>query len=123
DFRDAGAGANFDAGFASSVGDRIRDSSRAAAGESPGTERTVNLAHVVVEQDVGGARRSHAEERAHARRCSHGCFKEVGLEPLIEKVDRAHGHELYLVVLIFAGESLESASEEEQLYQLPQTEC
>ena len=44
--------------------DRLADGARAAAREAPGAERAVDLAHVVVQQHVGGARRAHAQERA-----------------------------------------------------------
>ena len=82
------------------LGDRVRDRAGPAAREAPRAERAVDLAHVVVKQHVSGARRSHAEERSDDPRCRHRRLEHVGLEPLIEKIDGAHRHELELVVTI-----------------------
>jgi len=64
DPRDRSFGANFRSGFAGCAGDRILDGARAAARESPGAESAVDFAHVVMQQNVGCARRAHAEKRA-----------------------------------------------------------
>ncbi len=109
--------ADFDSCFAGRVGNGIRDRTRAAARESPGTEGAVDFAHVVMEQNVGGSRRAHAEKRPDDAGRGHGGLEHVGLEPLVEEVDGAHGHELHLVVLVAAGQILEAAPDEEQLHQ------
>ena len=70
----------------------------AALGEAPGTKRAVDLAHVVVQQHVGGARRSHAEECPDDPADGHRRLEDVALEPLIEKVDRAHREQLEVEV-------------------------
>ena len=61
---DAGAGADLGAELACRRGDRFGDLSGAALGKPPGAERTVDLAHVVVQQHVGRAGRADAEEGA-----------------------------------------------------------
>ena len=109
DFRDGGLRANFDSGFAGRVADGVRDCAGAAARESPGAECAVDLSHVVMEQNVGGARRAHAEKCADDARGRHCCFEHVGLEPLIEKINGAHGHELDLVVFVVARHALKAA--------------
>ena len=98
-------GADLDAGLARRVGDRVGDRARAAAREAPRAEGAVDLAHVVVQQHVGRARRAHAEERADDARGRHRRLQHVGLEPLVEEVDGAHRHELDLVVLVARRES------------------
>ena len=62
--------------------------------KTPRAKRPVDLAHVVMEQHVGGAGRPHAQERADDARRGHRRLQDVGLEPLIEEVGRAHRHEL-----------------------------
>ena len=53
---DRGLGPDLGAERPSRVADRVGDAAGAAAGDPPGPERAVDLAHVVVEQDVGRAR-------------------------------------------------------------------
>ena len=114
--------ADFDSCFAGRIGDGVRDRAGAAARESPGAESAVDFSHVVMEQDVGGSGRAHSEERADDSGGRHRGLEHIGLEPLIEKVDGAHGHELNLVVLVVAREVLEAASDEEQLHQFARVE-
>ena len=99
-------------------GDRVRDRAGAAAREAPGAERAVDLAHVVVQQHVGRARRPHAEKRPDDPRRRHRRLEHVGLEPLIEEIDRAHRHQLDLVVAVHVGEGAEALAEERQLHEL-----
>ncbi len=68
-----------------------------------------------MEQHVRRPWRAHAEKRPDDPRRRHRCLEYVGLEPLIEKVDRAHGHELDLVVLIAARQATKALEQEEQL--------
>src|SRR5262245_64540931 len=51
DPRDRNLRADLSAGFAGRTRNRIGDSARAAAHESPGTERAVDFAHVVMQQN------------------------------------------------------------------------
>ena len=95
--------------------DRVGDRSGSAASKSPRAERAVDLAHVVMEEHVGGSRRSHAEERPDDARRRHRGLEHVGLEPLVEKIHRAHRHELDLVVLIGARQATKPLQQEEQL--------
>ncbi len=67
----------------------------------------------MVQQNIGGAGRPHAEESSDNARSRHRGLEHIGLKPLIEKVDGAHGHELDLVVLVLARHALEAASDKE----------
>src|SRR5206468_4891408 len=87
-------GADFDASFARGIGDGIRNGACAAAAETPGTERAVDFAHVVMEEDIRGSGRANTKERPDDAGGGHSCFENVSLEPLVEKIGRAHGHEL-----------------------------
>ncbi len=94
DFSDRGVGANFNAQFAGSGSDGIGDLASAAAAETPGTEGAIDFAHVVMEENIRGAGGTDAEESADDAGGGHGGFEDVGLEPLVQKVGGAHGHEL-----------------------------
>src|SRR5208282_2539394 len=89
DFGDGGLGTNLDPGFTGGVGDGIGNCTGASAGEAPGAECAVDFSHVVVEQDVGCAGRAHTQECADDSGGRHRCFEDVGLEPLIQKIDGA----------------------------------
>ena len=93
-FSDWRFGANLDAGFARRIRNRVRNSTGAAAAEAPGTECAVDFAHVVMEENVGGAGRANTEEGADDARGGHGGFEDVRFEPLVEKIRGAHGHKL-----------------------------
>ena len=60
DPRDRGLGPDLGTERPRGGGDRVRHAARPALRDAPGAERAVDLAHVVVEQDVGRARRSDA---------------------------------------------------------------
>ena len=87
-------------GFAKGGTGSISEAIAAAAREAPGAEGAVDLAHVVMQEHVGGARGAHAQEGADDPAGRHGGLQDVGLEPLVEQVHRAHGHELDQVVLV-----------------------
>ncbi len=70
-----------------------------------------------MQQNISCAGRAHAEKSSDNSRRGHRRLEHVGLEPLIEKIDGAHGHELDLVVFVLARHALEAASDEEQLHQ------
>ena len=70
-----------------------------------------------MEQYIRSAGRAHTKKSPDDARRRHRRLQHIGLEPLIEKVDRAHGHQLDLVVLVFARHALKAASDEEQLHQ------
>src|SRR5258708_3082873 len=113
-FDDRSFGANFDASFTGSIGDGVRDGARTAAAESPGTERAVDFAHVVVEENVGGAGRTNAEECTDDTGSGHGGFEDIGFEPLVEKIGGAHGHELHEGVALVGSEFAETLHEKVQ---------
>jgi len=74
-FCDGGVGANFDAQFACGGGDRVGDRASATAAEAPRAECAVDFAHVMMEENVGGAGRTNAEKRADDARGGHGGFR------------------------------------------------
>src|ERR1700674_1782719 len=115
DFADRRFGADFHAGLASCVRDRVRNGSSAAAAEAPGTERAVDFSHVVVKEDVGGARRTNAEECADDAGSGHGGFQNVRFEPLVKKIGGAHGHELDESVALVGRKFAEALEEEVEL--------
>ena len=55
----------------------------AVLGEAPGAERAVDLAHVVVQQHVGRARRMRAEEGADDAAGGLGALERVEFEPVV----------------------------------------
>ena len=75
-----------------------------------------------MQQNVGGARRAHAEKRADDSRGRHRGLEHIGLEPLIEKINGGHGHQLDLVVFVVARHALKAAADEEQLHQFARIE-
>ena len=72
----------------------------------------------MVKQHVGRPRRAHPEERADDAGRGHRRFQHVGLEPPIEKVDGAHGHELHEVVLVLTRQRAEALDQKQQLSQI-----
>ena len=110
--------ADLDSELARRCRDRIRNCAGAPFGESPRSERAVDFAHVVVEQHVGGARRSHTLKRADDARGRHRRLQHVGLEPLIEKIGRAHRHELHEPIARFRRHRLEAPAQAKQLAQI-----
>ena len=70
-----------------------------------------------MQQHVRRSRRAHAQKSSYDSRGRHGGFEHVGFEPLIEKINGAHRHELDLVVFVVARHALKAASDEKQLHQ------
>ena len=62
DFRDRRFTAYLGAGFARCRGNRVRYRARSSAHKPPRPECAVDFAHIMVQQNVGRARRSNAEE-------------------------------------------------------------
>ena len=114
--------ANLDTRLARRGRNGIRDRAGAPLGESPRSERPVDFAHVVMEQHVRRARRAHTLKRADDARCRHRRLQHVGLEPLIEKIGRAHRHQLHEPVARFGRHRLEAAAEPEELAQVGRRE-
>jgi hypothetical protein len=121
-FRDGSFFADFDSGFDGGCTDGVGDCSGAAAAKAPGAKCAIDFAHVVVEQDVGGAGRANAEKRADDARGGHRGFERVGLKPLVEKIGGAHGHELDEIVFVFGFEILETLAEEGEFFQVARIE-
>jgi len=117
-FADGRFGADFNAGFASSISNGVGDRARSAAAEAPRTKRAVDFAHVVVKENVGSARRTNAEERADDAGGGHGGLEHIGFEPLVEKIGGAHGHELDEGVALVGRKFAETLEEEVQLLEI-----
>src|SRR5689334_5306501 len=98
-------------------GDRVGDRAGSAAGEAPRAEGAVDLAHVVVEQDVRRAGRAHAEEGPDDAGRGHRRLQDVRLEPLVEEVHGRHRHQLDLVVAVVVRQPAESLAHEEEVLQ------
>ena len=94
DLGDRGLGADGGAGGDGGAGDGFGDGAGAPAGETPGAEGSVDLAHVVVQKHVGRAGGTHAEHGADDAGDAHGRLEDVGFEPLVEVVCGAGGHQL-----------------------------
>jgi hypothetical protein len=118
DFSYGSFGADFDSCFAGSVGDGVRNCSRAAAAEAPGAECAVDFAHVVMEEDIGGPGRANPKKGADDSGSRHGGFEDVGFEPLVEEIGGAHGHELDESVTLVGGEFAETLEEEVELLEI-----
>src|SRR5258707_6032207 len=71
-------GANFGTKFAGGVGNGVGDGAGPTASKAPRAERAVNLAHVVVEQNVSRSRRTHAEKRADNSGSRHRGLEHIG---------------------------------------------
>ena len=118
DFPDRSIGADFDAEFAGSGSDGVGDLAGAAAAETPGAEGAVDFAHVVMEENVGGAGGTNAEECADDAGGGHGGFEDVGFKPLVEEVGGAHGHQLDQGIALVGAEFAESLEHEVKLLEV-----
>ena len=95
-----------------------RHAAGAVLGEAPGAERAVDLAHVVVQQHVGRARRMRAQERADDAARRLGAFERIELEPLVEQIGRRLRDELGDLVELFLAQALRVLAELEQAQQV-----
>src|ERR1700686_3854459 len=118
DFSDGGVGANFDAQFPRGSADGVGDRTGAAAAETPGAERTIDFTHVVMQENVGGARRTDAEKGTDDAGGGHGGFEDVGFKPLVEEVGGAHGHELGERVAFIGAEFAKTLQQEVELLEI-----
>ena len=94
DPRDGRADADLGAGGPRRGGDRLRQRAHPAAHVPPHAAGAVHLAHHVVEQHVGGARRGRRRPRADDRVGRERRLQRVGLEPAVEDVARGAGEDL-----------------------------
>ena len=108
--------------FARRIGDDSADRAHAAARKSPGTKRAVELAHVMMQQHVGRPRRARSHESADNPARRHGGFEDIGLEPFVEKIRRAHRHELgEIVKQLFAQDAkmVADPGKAEEIFRIP----
>ncbi len=102
--------------------DGLADRAGPALLEPPRAKRPVDLAHVVVKEHVRRARRARAQERPDdpARRL--GGLERVELEPLVEIVRAAHGHQLVERVEPLPTERAEVAAQLQEPRQISRRE-
>src|SRR5713101_8906798 len=117
-FRDGRFGADLRAGFARGVRDSVRNRPGAAAAEAPGAERAVDFSHVVMEENVRRAGRTDAKQCADDAGGGHGGFEDISLEPLVEKIGGAHGHELDERVALIGRKFAEALQEKVKLLEV-----
>ncbi len=123
DVGDGGVGPDLGTEGARGTADRVADAAGPALGDPPRPERAVDLAHVVVEQDVRGPRALDALVGADDPGCGHRGLERLGLEPLVEEVRGAHRHELDEDRLLALGECLEAPRQTRQRQQWPRIEA
>ena len=82
----------------------------------------VDLAHVVVQQHIGRARRAGPQRRADDARAGEMRLHQVGLEILVEVLRRAHGPEPDGLVHLLLAEAGEATPEVEHPHQVARLE-
>ena len=122
DALDAAAGADLAARGAEGGGERLGDRAHPAAGEAPGADVAVDVAHVVVEEDVGRAGRHRAERGADDRGDGEVGLDDGVLEILVEEVGDAHGPEADHLEDLGLGEGAELAAEIGELAEIARAE-
>src|SRR5437016_10629212 len=118
DFADGSVGSDYDAGFTGGVSDGVRNGASAAAAEAPGAERAIDIAHIVVKENVSGAGRTNAEERADDTGSGHGGFEDISFKPLVEEIGGTHGHELDEGVALVGRKFAEALQQEVKLLEV-----
>ncbi len=93
DLVDAGFGTQFAAGRLVGTCDGLRNRTGTAASESPGTDVAVDIAHVVMQQNVGRSGRMNAERGADNAAAGECRLDHIGLEILVQVLGDAHGPE------------------------------
>ncbi len=102
--------------------DRRADGSVATFRESPRAENPVQLAHVVVQQNICGSGRAGSEQCADDPACRFGRLQRFGLEPFVQVIGRAHGQQLVERVKVLRPEIAEMPAESCQSGEVPWTE-
>ena len=118
----AGVGSDLAAVFLQRTGDGIRDGAHAATGQAPGADAAVDIAHDVVQQDIGGARRVNTERRADDARAGHRGLDQVVLEIVFEILGGAHREEAHVLVDLLFTQCPELLGEEQQFPDVPRPE-
>src|SRR3546814_18053549 len=85
DLLDCGATADLAAGLAERPRHRLGDAAHAATREAPGANGAVDLAHVVMQQHIGGARRVDPEPGPDDAGAGEMGLHHLGLEVLVEE--------------------------------------
>ena len=114
DLLDLGIDADLDAGLFGRGRDRLADRAHAAAREAPGADLPVDLAHVVVQQHVGRARRIGPERGADDGGCGGEALPARRLEILVEEIGDRHRPEADHVVHVPLAQPPELAADLQQ---------
>ena len=122
DALDAGVRADLGAEAPGGARERLGDGAHPAALETPRPGGAVDLAHVVVEQHVGGPRRGDAQEGADDAARRHGGLQGVGLEPAVEVVAGARRHEPRELVEAPVPEAREVRGQFDEAAELPRAD-
>ena len=72
----------------------------------------------MMQENVRGAGRADAKERPDDAGGGHGGFEDIGLEPLVEKIGGAHGHELDERVTLVGRELAETLEQKMELLEI-----
>ena len=94
---------------------RAADRTHAAAREAPGADRAVHVAHIVVQQHIGRARRVDAQPGADDPAAGQMRLDHRRLEELVEKVADRHGPKADRLAHLALAQVVEAPAEEQQL--------
>src|SRR5215475_5699593 len=101
---DSRRASNLRAEMARRIGDYAADRSHSAAGKSPGTKSAVKLSHIVMQEDISGARRPRSHEGADDAASGHGGLEHFGVKPFVQEIRRTHGHEFRHIIEKFLAQ-------------------
>jgi hypothetical protein len=118
DFFYARLGAQLAAGGLECARNRLGHGTHTTTREAPRTDVAIDFAHVVVQQDVGRARRVHPEGRADDAAARLGGLDYLGLEILVEVLGHAHGPEADRLVHAILAHLPELAADVQKLEQV-----
>ncbi|MBA7693387.1 hypothetical protein ES703_101968 [subsurface metagenome] len=108
---DGGIHANFNTQASRRIGNGLADATGASGLAPPRRIRTVQLAHIVMEQHVGGPRGLGAQHGANdANQAVHGP-DNIGFDVLADEIVSAHGHHFVEMVKVVLTQAVEVLTE------------
>ena len=110
------------AGFLEARAHGLGDRPHAAARKAPGAYRAVDVAHVVMQQDVGCPRRVDAQPGADDARAGEVCLHQVVVEVLVEEIANGDGPEAQGFAQLPAPEVVGLADQIQQLLDIARLE-
>src|SRR4029453_7415818 len=119
---DSRRGANLRAKMARRIGNYPAYRSHSAASKTPGAKSAIQLSHVVMQEDIGGAGRPRPHEGADDAASGHGSFENLGFKPFIQEIRRTHGHEFCHVIEEFLAElakMIAQRSKSQEFFRIP----